>query len=116
MKLLFDQNISFRVINSIEPIYPGSCHLSKLGLINSSDIEIWDYAKKFGFTIVTFDADFYNYSLVYGSPPKIIWIRTGNLPTNDLIQLIIKNKNVIDIFISHAEHAELACLEMINFQ
>ena len=41
-----------------------------MGLENSSDKQIWEYAKEHDFTIVTFDGDFYDFSLVWGHPPK----------------------------------------------
>ena len=58
MKLLFDQNISFRIIKQLERVFPGSKQVKELGLENTSDIEIWEYAKINNFVIVTFDADF----------------------------------------------------------
>ncbi len=82
MKLLFDQNISYRVVDKITALFPGSLHISNVGLQNRRDLEIWEYAKKYEFAIVTFDADFYHFSLIYGHPPKIIWLKSGNLITN----------------------------------
>lgn len=60
MKLLFDQNISFRLIRKITDLFPDSKQVRELSLENSTDIEIFNYAKKFGFTIVTFDSDFFD--------------------------------------------------------
>lgn len=79
MKLLFDQNISFRLIKRISDIFPESDHVRPLELEDCTDQEIWNYAKSHGFIVVTFDADFYAFSLVWGQPPKIVWIRTGLL-------------------------------------
>lgn len=84
MKLLFDQNISFRIEKLLPITFNESKHLSNLGLTNCSDQQIWQFAKSNGFSIVTFDADFYEISLLKGSPPKIIWIRTGNLTTSSI--------------------------------
>jgi predicted nuclease of predicted toxin-antitoxin system len=60
MKLLFDQNISHRLINRIQDILSHSHQVRELNLENATDKEIWEYAKENGFTIVTFDADFYD--------------------------------------------------------
>mgnify|MGYP000445181731 FL=1 len=95
MKILFDQNISFRLIKRIEPLFPEAKHLSSLGLINEDDVEIWKYSKKHDFTIVTFDSDFYDYSIVWGAPPKIIWIRAGNLTTKSVEEILRKQQNNI---------------------
>ena len=70
MKLLFDQNISFRIINDVKQVFPESEQIRKLRLENKSDKEIWTFAGQNGFTVVTFDADFYEFSNLYGHPPK----------------------------------------------
>lgn len=54
MKLLFDQNISFRVIKKISRFFPNAKQVKELGLENSADMQIWEYAKDQEFTIVTF--------------------------------------------------------------
>ena len=93
-------------------IFEGSKHISNLGLINSSDLEIWNFAKKENFIIVTFDSDFYDLSILNGCPPKIIWIRKGNLITNRIIELFEEKHLIIRNFISNPEKEEIACLEM----
>jgi len=64
------------------------------------------------YVIVTYDSDFYDISLINGFPPKIIWIRTGNLTTNDIAQLLTENKDVIFDFINNPEQKDIACLEI----
>ncbi len=58
MKLLFDQNVSFRVINKLRPLFPDCAQVRELLLEDKSDRDIWNFAKKENYTIVTFDADF----------------------------------------------------------
>lgn len=70
-----------------------------LGSLDKDDPEIWEYAKKNNFVIVTFDSDFYEISLINGYPPKIIWVRLGNLSTNELANILLKHKKVINSFI-----------------
>ncbi len=84
MKLLFDHNLSPSLINRLHDLYPDSNHVYLLGLDRVPDTEIWEYAKKEGFLIVTKDADFSDMSLLRGFPPKIIWIRRGNCKTGDI--------------------------------
>ncbi|MFF5384148.1 DUF5615 family PIN-like protein [Pedobacter suwonensis] len=109
MKLLFDQNISFRVIKLIQFAFPQSEQIRKLNLENKSDKEIWTFAGQNGFTIVTFDADFYEFSNLYGHPPKIIWLRTGNNTTLSIPQILLTKKELIIEFI---KQAEFSCLEI----
>jgi predicted nuclease of predicted toxin-antitoxin system len=75
MKLLFDQNISFRILNILPVSFFDSSHVKEEGLINSSDLEIWEYAKHNEFTIVSQVSDFNDINLLKGFPPKIIWTR-----------------------------------------
>ena len=88
MKLLFDQNISYRSEKKISAVFLDSKHISNVGLLNKEDFEIWNFAKLNGFTIVTFDSDFFDLSLVKGTPPKIIWFRSGNFPTNKIAEIL----------------------------
>lgn len=71
-KLLFDQNISYRIVKQLKDDFPGCKHISTIGLNDEEDPEIWQYAKKNHFTIVTFDSVFYEICLIKGHPPKII--------------------------------------------
>ena len=92
MNLLFDQNISFRITKQLIDHFPKCKHVSECGLQNSEDTDIWKYAKINNYSIVTFDSDFYDISVINGHPPKIIWIRTGNLTTDEIADLLISKK------------------------
>jgi predicted nuclease of predicted toxin-antitoxin system len=111
MKLLFDQNISHRILNHIQDILPDAKQVRDLGLENNSDKQIWEYAKKSAYIIVTFDGDFYDFSLVWGHPPKIIWIRTYNQTTKNVEKILRK---YIDKMQDFQNDNDLACLEIIN--
>lgn len=113
MKLLFDQNISFRIVSKLIDNFPDCRHVSQVGLNNSEDHEIWEYSKNKNYVIVTFDSDFYEISLISGTPPKIIWVRTGNLTTNEIAKLIENNKSTIFDFVNNPEQLDIACLEIV---
>jgi len=112
VKLLFDQNISFRIINKIKSKYPEARQVKELGLENSTDIEIWNFAKENNYTIVTFNSDFYDLQLIYGHPPKIIWLRTGNTSTNNLVSIFNSKHKLIDGFVNSTEFEDIGCLEI----
>ncbi len=57
MRLLFDQNLSFRLCQDLGDLFPGSTHVRILGLEEADDLTIWNYAKANGFTIVSQDAE-----------------------------------------------------------
>ena len=109
MKLLFDQNISFRVLHFLPDSFADCRHVKSVGLNNCDDVTIWKYAKQNGFAIVTFDADFFDISVLKGFPPKIIWLRTGNLTTPEIAECIILNYADIASFIDYSDQN---CLEI----
>ena len=82
--LLFDQHLSYKLLNRLKDLYPGSKHVKFENLSESDDIDIWLYAKENGYTIVTKDADFFDLGLVKGFPPKVIWLRCGNTSTKNI--------------------------------
>lgn len=98
MKLLLDENLSDRVIPKIVDLYPDSAHVKALSLTNTADKIIWDYAQANHFAIVSKDADFYQRSLLYGHPPKFVYLRIGNSPTSKIIQLLRENAKVMAQF------------------
>lgn len=81
MKLLFDQNLAPRLIGLLGNIFPGSQHVRDVGLASATDSAVWEHAKAGGFTIISKDADFRQLSFLYGSPPKVVWLRLGNRST-----------------------------------
>jgi len=84
VKLLFDQNLSPRLIKALEDLYPGSVHVRDVGLNNALDETVWNYAARHGLTIISKDSDFHQRSFLFGHPPKVVWIRRGNCSTNDI--------------------------------
>ena len=58
MKLLFDQNSSFRILQKLSDAFEGSSHVKTEELINVSDIEIWEYARINEFIDFAQDSDF----------------------------------------------------------
>ena len=74
MKLLFDENISHKLVRALADLYPDSTHPRDIGLKRSDDRLIWEHAKNNDFIIVSKDTDFYQRSLLFKYPPKVIWI------------------------------------------
>ncbi|MCT7963517.1 DUF5615 family PIN-like protein [Laspinema sp. D1] len=109
MKLLFDQNLSRKLVSRLADVLPGSSHVQLHGLTEADDSEIWEFAKAQNFCIVTQDADFAERSRLYGSPPKVIWLRCGNAPTTTVERILRAGVEIIQQFI----HSTLLdCLEL----
>lgn len=75
--------------------------MRQLGLENATDLYIFEYSRKNDFAIVTFHSDFVDLSMIKGSPPRIIWLRTGNLTTKAISKLLRKNHHTINEFLSN---------------
>ena len=98
MKLLLDQNISARLVETLLLHFPESRHVSRLGLGSATDLQIWDHARSNGFAIVSRDADFHHMSVLYGAPPKIVWLRLGNCSTADIGRCLLSNVERLKAF------------------
>jgi predicted nuclease of predicted toxin-antitoxin system len=88
MRLLFDQNLSHRLVAQLTAEFPGSSHVRDVGLATAPDPDIWAFAARNGFVLVSKDTDFQQRALLYGHPPKVIWVRTGNGPTAAVAALL----------------------------
>lgn len=88
MKLLFDQNLSFRLKSSLKDLFPESSHVNECGLERATDDEIWLFAAANGYAIVSKDSDFYHRSMLLGHPPKVVWVQLGNCTTNEIVEVL----------------------------
>ena len=101
-KLLFDNNISHRVIARISDIFPNANHVMLESLDESTDKEVWRFARANGYTIVSKDSDFNDLAIYHGSPPKIIWIKIGNCKVAQIEKILRDNSDVIQIFLNNS--------------
>jgi predicted nuclease of predicted toxin-antitoxin system len=111
MKLLLDENLSDRIVRKIVDLYPDSSHVKALALNNTDDGIIWEYAKRHDFAIVSKDSDFYQRSLLYGHPPKFIYLRIGNSPTAKIVQILRDNLETIVQFVEAGASESILILE-----
>lgn len=98
MKLLFDQNLTPRLVAQLAELFPGSEHVRDAGLAAADDVAVWEYAKGGGFAIVSKDADFRQLSFLYGSPPKVVWLRVGNRSTAEIEAIVRANAGDLEAF------------------
>ncbi len=95
MKILLDQNISFRVVSLLKTAFEKIDHVKLIGLTDASDKEIWEHAFKNSYTIITFDSDFIDLATLKGTPPKIVWLRFGNSSNLKIANKLIANAEAI---------------------
>jgi predicted nuclease of predicted toxin-antitoxin system len=90
IRLLFDENLSPRLVLALADFYPGSAHVDIAGLLETADQTIWKYAGEHDLVIVSKDEDFVRLSVLLGPPPKVILIRLGNCTTEDVARRLSK--------------------------
>lgn len=107
MKLLFDENLSPGLVPRLSDLFPASAHVHALQLGSASDEAVWLQAKRGGFIIVSKDSDFHERSLLYGFPPKVVWIRRGNCSTAEIEQILRRHAADIGVMAADLESAFL---------
>jgi predicted nuclease of predicted toxin-antitoxin system len=108
MKLLLDQNLSPRLVQVIEDLFPGSRHVRDVDLQAADDGRVWAYAASHDFTIVSKDSDFHQMSFILGHPPKVVWIRLGNCSTTEVARILRAQAQAIHDFAADDESGFLA--------
>jgi predicted nuclease of predicted toxin-antitoxin system len=96
-------------VNRLADIFPNSSHVQFHQMAEETDTEIWEFAKANDFCIVTQDADFAERSRLYGSPPKVVWLRCGNAPSQQVEDLIQAGAKAIQELL---DNRNLHCLEL----
>ncbi len=111
MKLLFDANLSPKLVGRLAELFPDSLHVFNTGLARfTSDEAIWEYAKANGFTIVTADSDFLELASSRGTPPKVIRLENCNYRTSRVEDLLRRHA----ILIAELEQSSRATLVIRN--
>jgi predicted nuclease of predicted toxin-antitoxin system len=103
VKLLFDQNLSRRLVREVASAFPGSTHVTDAGLAEASDRDVWLHARDNGFAIVSKDVDFLHLGFLNSAPPKIIWIRTGNCTTSQLAGILRDAREKMRAFLENPD-------------
>jgi len=99
MKLLFDENLSRKLVEATRYLFPDSVHVSQVGLASgTTDRQIWDYAKQNGFAIITADTDFVTMANTYGARPKVILLENCDYPTSIAVRIISGNVILLSQF------------------
>ena len=91
MKLLVDENLAPRLASDLADLFPESVHVNSVEMGSTVDAVLWEYAKRHAFTFLTKDKDFASLAIVWGAPPKVILLQTGNCSTSSIERLIRGN-------------------------
>jgi predicted nuclease of predicted toxin-antitoxin system len=92
LKLLFDANLSPRLVGRLAELFPGSIHVLDTGLERFTPGEaVWAYARANGSVIVTADSDFLDLAEERGAPPKVVRLENCNYKTSQVESLVRRN-------------------------
>lgn len=103
MKLLLDQNLSHHLCVLLSDVFDVIDHVKHHSLQSANDDNVWQFAKNNSYTIVTKDSDFVEKAILYGAPPQIIWIKSGNCSTETIEILLRKNSSKMISFSTDQE-------------
>jgi predicted nuclease of predicted toxin-antitoxin system len=100
VRLLFDANLSPKLVKPLAELFPGSVHLFDLPLArDAADTAIWTYARTHGLCIITTDGgDYPPMAQRLGPPPKVILLESWRYPTRIALDLIRGNAILISEF------------------
>jgi predicted nuclease of predicted toxin-antitoxin system len=89
LRLLFDQNLSPKLVERLADAFPGSTHVSFAGLDRATDEEVFAHALQQGYAVVSKDSDFAEMAQLRSRSPKVVWLRLGNRATRE-IEAVLK--------------------------
>lgn len=107
MRLLFDQNLSRRLVGMLRDAFPDSVHVVDAGLDTATDREIWEYASEHDLIVVSKDSDFRQLAFLHGPPPKVVWLRIGNVSTAQIATMLLDHLERVETFVDNDEEAML---------
>ena len=111
--LLIDENLPTRLAGALG-IH--AVHATLLGA-QPTDEALWLHARQENLVSLTRDADFFNMLVMHGSPPKVVWLRAGNLRRAELEVLMVRSWPKIEVLLEVADLVEIHLdrLEAIKF-
>lgn len=85
MRFLIDTNLPKSLCRWIASKGHEAEHVLDLGLAQADDTDIWVRAQATGAVVISKDEDFPDLVRLGGSGPSVVWVRTGNGTTRQLL-------------------------------
>lgn len=99
MRLLVDENLSWRLVKRLNEDGHDCIHVDELGLTGASDEDIWRAAKQGNYAILSRDTDFLGLLERFGAPPKVIVYIAGNATTPAVQAALLVRAEAIEGFL-----------------
>jgi predicted nuclease of predicted toxin-antitoxin system len=97
---LVDQMLPIRLANDLLKDFPGTVHVKSVGLSDSDDVAIAEFADEHGLAVLSKDSDFDQLASLEGSPRKAVRIAVGNVPNDELLQIIQDRASTLKEFLA----------------
>ena len=110
-KILLDENLSYKLKIKFSDIFLEIEHCVNACGYEAKDFSIWNFAKNSNYAILTKDEDFKDLSLLYGQPPKVILLKTGNCNNHSIEVTVRQHLPEIEEFIQDNEKSLLILSE-----
>jgi predicted nuclease of predicted toxin-antitoxin system len=107
-RLILDENVSESVAVRIASHFGAVLHARAVLGTGVSDDVIWRFARREKLVLVTRDGDFERMSMMYGPPPKVVWVGEHNIGNARLAELLLARKPSIDRLVSDSGAGFLA--------
>jgi len=91
VKFLLDENLSPRLVNRLNQLFPGLTHVRDVGLKEANDVAIFEWAKTHELGIITTDSDFVALAQRLGWPPKTVHLKQCDQPLRVIEELLRRN-------------------------
>ncbi|MGZ8919340.1 MAG: DUF5615 family PIN-like protein [Limisphaerales bacterium] len=88
MRFLVDNQLPKRLADWVRGQGHEAEHLLEIGLAQSKDTPVWQYATAHTAVVVTKDEDYAEWVRRGRPGPQVVWIRLGNATTRELIHWI----------------------------
>jgi predicted nuclease of predicted toxin-antitoxin system len=111
VKLLFDHNVSHKLVPRLADIFPDSTQTRLLNFGRTNDPQLWLFAKVNEYIFVTKDRDVAELTILRGAPPKIIWLRMGNCTTMAIERTL---RAEIEAIIAFVDDPDRVVLELFD--
>lgn len=113
LRLLIDENLPADLAKALGETCVHAVEVAS----QPTDEMVWEYARREGCVIVTKDADFFDRLALSGAPPKVVWLRTGNMRRADLEAFMARHWAKVREMLSDADLVEIHAdrIESIKF-
>jgi predicted nuclease of predicted toxin-antitoxin system len=107
LKLLFDENLSPRLVRELAAEFPDSAQVDDAGLRAHSDAEVWAHARWHGFVIASKGERFPQAQFPPRTPTQVLWLAVGNAGTDVIARILRDHRAEIEAMVADPDAALL---------